>query len=52
MEEEQRKSPVAVAAERLRQINDRLSNAQKMAVAGIVGALIIAIVLLASFANT
>lgn len=51
-EEEQRKSTLGVIAERLRQMNDRLSNVQKMAIAGLVGALLIAIVLIAWFANT
>ena len=51
-EEEQRKGTLGVVAERLRQINDRLSNVQKMAIAGLVGALLIAIVLIIWFANT
>lgn len=51
-EEAQRKGTAGVALDRLRQINDRLSNVQKMAIAGLVGALLIAIVLIAWFANT
>ncbi len=54
MEEDEnpRKSPLAFALERLRQINDRLTNVQKMAIAGLIGALVIAISLIAWFAST
>lgn len=51
-EETPRKSALTFAFERLRQINDRLTNVQKMAIAGLVGALAIGIALVVWLANT
>lgn len=51
-EETPRKSALTFAFERLRQINDRLTNVQKMAIAGLIGALAIGIALVVWLANT
>ncbi len=52
MEEQQEKqSPFAVAVERIREINERLTNVQKMAVSALFVALVLGIVLAIWFAN-
>jgi flagellar biosynthesis/type III secretory pathway M-ring protein FliF/YscJ len=51
MEEQVAKSPFARIVERLREINERLTNVQKMAVSALMIALVLGVALAVWFAN-